>query len=279
MKKVAVTGAVALMICPAMGFLTQSPTCKPLMYPSTILPASTSGMSEPNDVPSSDATSPSEEVVVFSRLPTQRGKAMSEAIPFLACPDELKQSDLAGNFGFDPLGLARSKERLMEYREAEVKHGRLAMLAAIGWPVSELTDRSIADFFSAPAALIDGDRVPSVLNGGMERISPQFWGFCLGMSAAIDMYGVAKARGGAGDYYPGNLGFDPLGLFPVDKEGQENMKLAEIKHGRVAMMGVTGYVMEEYLTKMAVVDDTPFLFQPITDTVGEAFANAVSTVA
>jgi hypothetical protein len=158
-------------------------------------------------------------------LPTQQGKKTSESLPFLNCPKVLQESDLAGNVGFDPLGLAKNKEQLWEYREAEIKHARLAMLAAIGWPVSEVMDRNIADFFNAPAMLDEGDRVPTVLNGGLGKIPVEFWGFCLGLCAAIDMYGVAKARRGDADYFPGNLGFDPLGLYPIDKKGQELMKL------------------------------------------------------
>lgn len=217
-------------------------------------------------------------IVEECRLPTQKGKLMSESIPFLKCPPVLLESDLAGNVGFDPLGLASSNEQLLEYREAEIKHARLAMLAAVGWPISELEDRDIANYFNVPSVLDDGDRVPSILNGGLERIDPRFWGFCLGMSAAIDMYGVSKSRRGAADYFPGNLEFDPLNLFPPDKEGRENMKLAEIKHGRVAMLGVIGYVFEEYFTKMAVVDDTPILFQPITETVEEVIESVEEVI-
>jgi hypothetical protein len=211
------------------------------------------------------------ETEEYCSLPTQRGNVMSESIPFLKCPLVLLDSDLAGNVGFDPLRLANNQEKLLDYREAEIKHARLAMLAAIGWPVSELKDRDLAQYFNAPSVLDDGDRVPSILNGGLERIDPRFWGFCLGLSAAIDMYGVSKSRRGAANYFPGNLEFDPLKLFPPDREGQEKMKLAEIKHGRIAMLGVIGYVFEEFVTKMAVVDDTPILFQPITDTVEEVF--------
>lgn len=53
---------------------------------------------------------------------------MSKALPFLRCPGPLADCDYAGNAGFDPLGLASSREQLAEYREAEVKHARLAML-------------------------------------------------------------------------------------------------------------------------------------------------------
>jgi len=259
----------AMMTFPAIGLGFQSTSS--VSTSSTV--RSGSFVSSPLSMTITDAQ---DEDCFPSRLPTQKGKKMSESIPFLGCSKVLQESDLAGNVGFDPLGLAKNQEQLWEYREAEIKHARLAMLASIGWPVSEVLDRNIADFFNLPTALDDGDRVPSVLNGGMEKIPVQFWGFCLGLSAAIDMYGVAKARRGDEGYFPGNLGFDPLGLFPTDKEGQEQVKLAEIKHGRVAMIGVFGYVFEEYKTHMAVVDETPFLFQPITETVEEAIIGVVN---
>ena len=63
--------------------------------------------------------------------------AMSQSMPFMARPAALDGS-LAGDVGFDPLGFAKSSDDLMNYREAEIKHARLAMLAAAGWPISEL---------------------------------------------------------------------------------------------------------------------------------------------
>ena len=56
----------------------------------------------------------------------------SQSIPFLRRPQHLTQ-EYAGDVGSDPLNLATSREQLTYYREAEVKHGRLAMLAAAGW--------------------------------------------------------------------------------------------------------------------------------------------------
>jgi Chlorophyll A-B binding protein len=53
---------------------------------------------------------------------------MSKALPFLPCPPVLRDSNFAGNVGFDPLGFAQSTEQLWHYREAEIKHARLAML-------------------------------------------------------------------------------------------------------------------------------------------------------
>ena len=47
-------------------------------------------------------------------------------------------SIIVGNKGFDPLNCATDIATLKKYREAEIKHGRSAMLATVGWPISEL---------------------------------------------------------------------------------------------------------------------------------------------
>ena len=64
----------------------------------------------------------------------------------------------AGDMGFDPLGLARDTPTLHTYLEAELKHGRLAMLAVVGWVFAELF---------AESGLAPGGRAPSLLNGGL----------------------------------------------------------------------------------------------------------------
>jgi len=50
---------------------------------------------------------------------------MSQSLPFMSRPTFLDGS-MAGDVGFDPLGFAKSESDLMNYREAEVKHARLA---------------------------------------------------------------------------------------------------------------------------------------------------------
>ena len=185
----------------------------------------------------------------------------SQALPFLARPKELKL-ELAGDVGFDPLNFAKNPELLMEYREAEIKHSRLAMLAALGWPMSELYDIKIANMLNTQPILDATDRVPSLFNGGMEKINPVWWGFCVGMTAAIDLYGVSRARSVDG-YTPGDLGWDPLGLYPTDKKDRMNMQLAEVKHGRLAMIAITGFSVQEFVTGIGIVDETPLFFKPL----------------
>jgi hypothetical protein len=199
---------------------------------------------------------------------------MSRAIPFLPRPKYL-DGTLAGDVGFDPLGFASNPEQLLQYREAEIKHARLAMLAAAGWPLSELFDKKIAAALGLEPALDAADRVPSLLNGGLDKISPIYWGFCIGLTAAIDLYGVQRARAEVGYEFPGDLGFDPLNFYPSDMEGQERMQLAEIKHGRIAMVAVLAFALQEYIGKEGVIDEAPFFFFPITKTL-KAFLEGVA---
>ena len=64
-----------------------------------------------------------------------------------------------GNVGWDPLGfstMARDDGEpmldLVALRHAEVKHGRLAMLAAVAWPMQELLHPLLVDTLRAVGA-------------------------------------------------------------------------------------------------------------------------------
>jgi len=189
----------------------------------------------------------------------------SQALPFMDRPSAL-DGTLAGDVGFDPLGFASDSPTLLRMREAEIKHARLAMLAAAGWPISELMDKSIAKVFGMAPLVDSADRVPSLLNGGLGKVSPVYWGVCIGLAAAIDLYGMSRKS--TDGYTPGDLGFDPLGLYPFSPADRKEMQLKEIKNGRLAMLAVFGFAIQEFTSKIGVVDETPFFFKPITQTLG-----------
>ena len=138
---------------------------------------------------------------------------------------------LAGDMGFDPLDLADTPESLAWYREAEVKHARLAMLAAFGWPVSEVTNFG--------KLLTNDGRAPSLLNGGLGEINGIYWGAVIALAVYWESKGLDKQYGKKDNYLPGMLGFDPLG------KDSPAMREAEITNGRVAMIAITVFALED----------------------------------
>ena len=125
MKLITIT-YVALAGAPCVTGFVSSNHGKKILYAS---PISLSSTNADNFVDESESAEPLQQQTTQKRRP--RGPVMSQAIPILECPPILVDSDLAGNYGFDPLRLSTTKEQLWEYREAEVKHGRLAMLVRI----------------------------------------------------------------------------------------------------------------------------------------------------
>jgi hypothetical protein len=82
----------------------------------------------------------------------------SESVPFLPKPPALDNS-MVGDVGFDPLGFS-AKYDIKWLREAELKHGRVCMLASLGCLVQEFahlpfeaTSNPVASeaFFQVPA--------------------------------------------------------------------------------------------------------------------------------
>jgi hypothetical protein len=160
--------------------------------------------------------------------------------------DNLRVGDgkLAGDVGFDPLQLADSSAALAWYREAEMKHARLAMLAAVGWPIAEKLNGPLSAALGQESLLVDG-RSPTVLNGGLGAVSVVYWLAALGLAIFVENAYLDNQIGRKKDtdYVPGMLGFDPLG---GDSPATRN---AEIWSGRVAMLAVSVYALEESLTK------------------------------
>jgi len=140
----------------------------------------------------------------------------------------------------------------------------LFLQAAAGWPLSEVFDKKIAAAFGLSPLLDSSDRVPSVLNGGLGKVSPIYWIACIGLTAAIDMYGISRKS--TPGYTPGDLGFDPFGLLPKDEADKKDMQLKEIKNGRLAMIAIVAFAVQEFVSKQGVVDETPLFFFPLMET-------------
>jgi len=155
------------------------------------------------------------------------------------------------------------KKTLTDMREAEIKHGRLAMLAVVGWPLAELWDKKIASFFGLDDALTSTGASPSLLNGGLDKIDPEYWIIVACTAGLFELQSKWAKEDNKDKYTLGDCGFDPLDFFPKDKKEQFEMQTKEIKHGRIAMMAILGFAVQEALYSTPVVQETPFFFTPL----------------
>merc|ERR1712032_1349015 len=186
----------------------------------------------------------------------------SQSLPFLPRP-ALLDGTLPGDRGFDPLSLASDASALYWQRKAEIKHARLAMLACVGWPVAELLHKSIAETLHLPSLLASLDRVPSVLNDGLLHSSPLFWVEAVTLAAMIEIPETLREdRRMRID--PADNGFDPLGLYENKSDEQKFfLREAELFNGRLGMLAIVGFAIQEWYLKSAVVDQIPIFFKPL----------------
>ena len=179
---------------------------------------------------------------------------------------------VAGDIGFDPLGLANfdllldsgiDKQRsaalvLRDYRDAELKHGRLAMLAAVAWPLQEKLNPLLAARFHMPNLVAEtGGLSPSVLNGGLEQgIIPSAVVTFAVLVSLVEAQGlrIKKAQGEAwmpGDYTTARIAERGSPQFFSLQEG-------EIWNSRIAMLAVLAYVVQEVASGIPTAATIPF---------------------
>merc|ERR1719253_2122890 len=141
---------------------------------------------------------------------------------------------------FDPLGFAEKADEktLKRYREAEVTHGRVAMPAVIGFFVGEAVEGS--------SFLFDAQIITFI--GAAEAQRAQI-GWVDPSDTSYDQPGLPRD-----DYYPGDFGFDPLGLKPDDQEELDTMITKELQHGRLAMLAAAGFLAQEAVDGKGILE-------------------------
>jgi hypothetical protein len=160
---------------------------------------------------------------------------------------------------FDPLGFAEKADEatMKRYREAEVTHGRVAMLAAVGFLVGEKVEGSSFLFDSQVTG-------PAISH--LAQVPPLFWVILASTIGALEQF---RAKIGWVDpkdvpvsqpgllrtgYSPGDIGFDPLGLKPTDPEELKIMQTKELQNGRLAMLAAAGFMAQELVDGAGILE-------------------------
>merc|ERR1712008_447504 len=119
---------------------------------------------------------------------------------------------------WDPAKLSSgiSDEKFAQYRTAELKHGRVAQLAVLGYVVAET--------YRFPFDIAPGVPCSSVPNGvaAIDAIPFLGWAQIIFLIGAVDYWGI--------------LGDCQLGKLDLEDDELEKRKLQELQHGRLAML-------------------------------------------
>mmetsp|Transcript_96519 Transcript_96519/g.144429 ORF Transcript_96519/g.144429 Transcript_96519/m.144429 type:complete len:201 (-) Transcript_96519:242-844(-) len=156
--------------------------------------------------------------------------------------DFSKEIGVQAPLGFwDPLGVLEdsTEEQFNFYREIEIKHGRVAMLAFVGYTVTAAGFR-----FPGCESYPDGlQAFPAIAQtqDGKVALAQMFFFFVVAEAINRDAFGLAEFPG---DYRNGALDF---GWDKFDDATKIKKRTIELNQGRAAQMGILGLVTHEML--------------------------------
>merc|ERR1719266_2521969 len=164
---------------------------------------------------------------------------------------------------WDPAGLAADGDAAVFRRRriSEIKHGRISMLATMGYITPELVGKFPG--YLSPYYNIKFEDVPN----GLAAISKvPFFGWL-----QIGLYALYCEASGLGfgyfdanqDREPGNLGWKPPLLTSSDPEVRKKKLQAELANGRLAMMAIIGMFFQDGLTGSAWGDWANYTASPL----------------
>jgi len=154
---------------------------------------------------------------------------------------------------FDPAGFCGGDATLNDVkriREAEVMHGRVAMMATVGYLIGESTPTPFG--------------VTGIANNQLAQVPlAVLFPFFL----VINLCEAFRATKGwvepgpnslftlRENYYPGDLGFDPLGLKPTNAVDFEDRQARELSNGRLAMLAAAGMCAQELVNGQGIFEN------------------------
>ena len=145
---------------------------------------------------------------------------------------------------FDPLGLLSegTQETFDDLREKELKHGRVSMLATLGYLTTAAGVR-----FPGAEGTPDGLRAFGSLlesKDGMQVLGQMVAFFVVAEIVNRDADWVDNTPEFVGDYRNGVLDF---GWDKLSDKAKLNKRTIELNNGRAAMMGIFGLVVHEIM--------------------------------
>merc|ERR1712232_1499682 len=197
-----------------------------------------------------------EEIVVVEepKYMTINGWTADENKPLYGLPGAIAPLGF-----FDPLGFSKDVELTgaKRLREAEIMHGRVAMMATVGYLIGE----------STPTITYGMDVHHTIANNQIPEVPgtvlfPFFLFINIAEAARSSIGWVEPGLGPLfslrENYYPGDIGFDPLSFKPKDAEGFVNMHNKELSHGRLAMFAAAGMCVQELVNGKGILENFGF---------------------
>jgi len=143
-------------------------------------------------------------------------------------------------------------------KDSELKHSRIAMLAIIGRISAESIHPILANKLYSENLLVNNELVPSIFNGGLNKIHPIFYIFTLfyiflielnNLIAISDLTNTTKIN--TNNISP----FDPLNIYNSKSDiDKKFIQYNEINIGRISMVISTWFTYYEYVTQKNVIN-------------------------
>jgi len=156
-------------------------------------------------------------------------------------------------------------EGIKWFQNAEIKHGRIAMVATIGFWVQKLglhfplylgpsgsngfhPESTDAWLISSTTGVSFSDIAQAAPLDAIQMVPDQGW-FQIFLVAGWFECIAYNRQWAEGREVPGDYGFDPLGFTKkeggIAGKGFESLRMREIKNGRMAMLAIAGWVSNE----------------------------------